>query len=103
MRHCREYYLRMRNEHGLIRYMICDSSRQHDREFEAVYFFTLLKTQLAQGMIDANELINLQAAAAAVVVVVVVVVVLAVAVVVDVVAVVEVVAIVTISIMMVGM
>lgn len=48
-----------RESDGLVRFMMADSSRQHDKEFEAVYFITMKKTDIAEAVQHMNDLIEL--------------------------------------------
>ena len=60
MLYSRRRYSDMRKEHGCVRYIMLDSSRQHDSEFEAMFTMCIPKSALPRAMMVANNLINLR-------------------------------------------
>ena len=51
---------RRQAEGGCTRYLMSDSSMQHSREFEATWLLTVKNCDLSNGLLAANDLIDLE-------------------------------------------
>ena len=60
MIYSRQRYSKMRKEQGCVRYMMVDSSRQHDVEFEAMWTMCMPKSALPRARKVADDLISLR-------------------------------------------